>query len=176
MKTIKKAFKIVRNTVIGAVALFVIFCIYAITSTDDTTTEKAAEEPKAAEQTKTPAKAEPVAAAPAKPAQAELEQQALKILQDSYAGNSTVTFDKEMKSFNITPIDPAFKEAIGFMQQGLLLDEWESMKAQFEDGSKSLQGLLGDGYIINLQNPANTDNTLLMLSDGIVFYDFAAAI
>lgn len=174
MKMIKKIFKIINITAATLTGAFVLFCIIAIiSSSDEETAEKPAEEPKAAEKVKAPA-AEPIAAAaPAKPSQDELEQQALKILQDSYAGNSTVTFDKEMKSFNITPIDPAFKEAIVFMQQGLLLDDWESMQEGFISGSQSLQGLLGNGYIINLQNPANTENTLLMLMDGVVFYDFA---
>jgi hypothetical protein len=170
----RKIFKFIKRTLFvvgGLFALLFISLLIDISNDDEQAAQEVTapvEEDKEAKPVVEPIKAAPVA--PPVPTQAEKEQKSLEILQNSFAGNATITFDKEMKAFNILSTDPAFAQAMTFVASGNLSEEFETMKAQFVDGSKSLQSSLGSGYIINLQNPLNPDNTLLMVMDGIVVY------
>jgi hypothetical protein len=53
-----------------------------------------------------------------------------------------------------------------------LTEVWDDLVDNFVLMSESITESL-PGYTISLVNPANTDNTLLMIIDGVVIYNFA---
>ena len=107
-----------------------------------------------------------------KPSQESLEQITLGILQSSYT-NANVTFDKEMKAYTILPTDDSMMLAITMVSNGGMKDDYNLLVDGFVELSKEIEKTLGSGYILSMNNPANPDNTLLMVMDGIVVYNFA---
>lgn len=100
------------------------------------------------------------------------EKAALKIMQDSFKGVGDVEFDKEHKTYKVTPTDPKFSAELLMTTQGKISkDSWNSMKDNMKELSNSMNGMLGDGYSVALMNPVNKDKVILMVLDGIVFYD-----
>ncbi|ALY08105.1 hypothetical protein BhaS171_00049 [Bacillus phage vB_BhaS-171] len=106
------------------------------------------------------------------PSNEVFEGMALNILEENFAGVAEIAFDKETKFFTLTPTDPRFALEIGMMIEGTKsLDDWENLVESTVSMSKSNKELLGSGYSIALMNPANTDNVLLVVVDGVVFYN-----
>lgn len=105
-------------------------------------------------------------------AQESLEQMALEIMEESFAGIAEVSFDKESKLYTITSTDPAFEQELVMMNEGILgQEEWNILVENFAFMSDSVKDLIGNGYSIALMNPSNSDRYLLMITDGKVEYD-----
>lgn len=95
----------------------------------------------------------------------------LKTLQDGLAGGYTVTYNKDLKAFEITPVDKeAFNHMLYLIEQQADVEsirQWNHITYYIEDMSETTKG-----YQIVFVNPMNTDNFLFMASDGKVTYDF----
>lgn len=105
-------------------------------------------------------------------AQEALEQMALGVMEESFAGLAEVSFDRDSKLYTITPTDPAFEQELVMMNEGILgQEEWDILVENFAFMSDSAKGLIGNGYSIALINPSNSDKYLLMITDGKVEYD-----
>lgn len=80
-------------------------------------------------------------------------------------------FDEEEKVFSIIPPEEVALELTLMKEGHMERDDWEMLRENMVELSKSIKENLGEGYIISLLNPVNTDNTLLMVVDGLVVYD-----
>ena len=95
-------------------------------------------------------------------------------LQKSFEGVADVSFSSSKKMFTITPTDSDFKTAILAMLSGTVTkDDWNDMTENIRTMSQAMQEKYGSGYVISVLNPENTENTLLMVKDGNVTYNFA---
>lgn len=95
-------------------------------------------------------------------------------LQKSFEGVADVSFSNSKKMFTITPTDSDFKTAILAMLSGTVTkDDWNDMTENIRTMSQAMQEKYGSGYVISVLNPENTENTLLMVKDGNVTYNFA---
>lgn len=97
----------------------------------------------------------------------------LGILEDNFEGIADIELDKENKIFYITVTDPAFILEILNALEGdtEALKDWEFLVDTAKDLSESISENI-TGYSIQYLNPANTENTLLMVQDGVVLYNF----
>lgn len=103
-------------------------------------------------------------------AQKVLENSIVAELKKQF-GEDSVKFDEESKSFSITLPEEVALELV-LMQQGSIgTEDWEYLRDNVIKLSTTIQEVLGDGYIISLINPMNTEKTLLTVADGVVFYD-----
>jgi hypothetical protein len=166
--TIKKIVKVLKITFISFGILAILVVIAAINS-EDTEPEKAAA--KVEEVGPVAAKPEPVKEEPVVD-NALMEQVFFQTLKDSYKGTAEVTFDSKTKSFNIKPTDDAFTLGVGQIINGQNLESYNSLLDAFKTGSKNLQEAMGNGYTLNLLNPVNPDNILIIAMDGEIVYKF----
>lgn len=105
-------------------------------------------------------------------AQEALEQMALEIMEESFAGIAEVSFDRDSKLYTVTSTDPAFEQELVMMNEGILgQEDWDMLVENFAFMSDSMKDLIGNGYSIALMNPSNSDRYLLMITDGKVEYD-----
>lgn len=102
-----------------------------------------------------------------------LVQVVLGIMQENFQGTADIKFDKELKTFIILSTDPsvAIELVAAFEGDPAAIEAWEGLVDSIKGMSKSASDVL-PGYIISLNNPANPDNSLLMVMDGVVFYNF----
>ncbi|MBL1228725.1 hypothetical protein IW492_05695 [Enterococcus sp. BWB1-3] len=98
---------------------------------------------------------------------------ALIMFRDSFEGTATVDYKAENKLFTVTSTQADFTASLVGLQYGVVpADTWNELVDNFISMSESLSTSVGKGYTISLVNPENTDNTLLMVVDGIVTYNF----
>lgn len=171
----KKTVKILKWSAIGMGVLFALVIVALIKdiSNDDVQANQI-KEVKTVEETKQIEKVDTNVQAiqTDKDNKESLEQITLGILQSSYS-NANVTFDKEMKAYTILPTDDSMMLAITMVSNGGMKDDYNLLVDGFVELSKEIEKTLGSGYILSMNNPANPDNTLLMVMDGIVVYNFA---
>ena len=92
----------------------------------------------------------------------------LTILEDSFGDSAEISYEEESNIISINSTDQAVKDELLAMLMGdLSLDSWNVMVDSFVFMSDQL----GEPYTVAFLNPHNTDNVLLMVSDGIVLYD-----
>jgi hypothetical protein len=95
----------------------------------------------------------------------------LKTLQEGLAGGYTVTYNKDLKAFEITPVDKdAFNQMLYLIEQQADVEsirQWNHITYYLEDMSETTKG-----YQIVFVNPMNTDNFLLIASEGKITYNF----
>lgn len=129
--------------------------------------DRAEEEIKAEEKAKAEAEVEK-----AKEDQAFLEGEALKLLQESFDGVGTVTFDEGTKTYAITSTDPNFMVGVLMVASGEApQDIWTMVVDSTVYLSESITNLLGKGYTVAMVNPDNPERLLLVVENGIVTYD-----
>lgn len=104
----------------------------------------------------------------------ETQELAMKIiLADNFSKTGTVEFNAKLKAYSVTPTEPEMLLAITQLQSGELDPaNWDTIVKSFKNMSESVKKNLGSGYFVELVNPANTENSLLIIQDGVVFYDF----
>ena len=107
--------------------------------------------------------------------QEDLEQLFLITMKGNFDGLADVTYDDENKAFTLLPTDEALVEELIALVTGNqnMLEGWGDLVDGITSMSESLKDNLGSGYSIHLLNPANKDNVLLSMMDGIVFYNVA---
>ncbi|QIW88602.1 hypothetical protein P59_233 [Bacillus phage P59] len=105
------------------------------------------------------------------------EEVMLGLFKDNFGSSADITFDPESKMYKITPLEGGMALELAQMIQGTLsTDSWYDLVDSTKGVSNNLLDQLGSGYSISLVNPANHDNVLLLVMDGVVLYDaFAEA-
>lgn len=100
------------------------------------------------------------------------ENLALTVLEDGFKGIADVHFVREEKTFIVTPQGSKFELEIVMMMSGnKSLESWNGMVDSVASLSSIIKSSLGDGYLIMVANPANTDKFLLSAMDGVIIYD-----
>lgn len=101
-----------------------------------------------------------------------MEQNLLTIFQQSFATTGTVRFEKENKFYVITPNDPQFVQDISDIMKGTRgMDEWNQLVRTLQETSSEMQGIVGSGYTIILENPFETGEMILAARDGAIIFD-----
>ena len=101
-----------------------------------------------------------------------LEQQVLDAFQQSFQSTGPVRFDSVNKYYIITPTDPQFTQEMAAIMDGTLsLDVWTNLVQNVQQTSLGLQDTLGSGYTIIIENPFETGQMFLAVSDGEVVFD-----
>lgn len=137
--------------------------------------KKEAEEQKAKEEAEAKAKAEEERKAKEQ-AQAEIqsqiEQDMLNIMKENLDGMADVTFDKESKFYVVTPTSDSLIREIAMTFSGQIdSDSWDTMVSSMAYMSENMSNNLGNGYSVAFTNPANPDNYLIVIVDGVVIYN-----
>lgn len=134
--------------------------------------EKAAKEKaeadKKAEDEKTAAEDE------AKKAQSQdlLESAALSIIEKNMGDSMDIEFVKEVKTFALTPTDPEFTiELLEMIDGTRSLADWNLLVESMASVSNSLEDMLGEGYLLAVHNPIQSDKVILGIMDGFILYD-----
>ena len=99
---------------------------------------------------------------------------ALSLMESSFEGIANVTYSSEYKAFLIEPTDQEVKTALILLLEGSTPEinaSWELLKDSFVSASNSIKDSVGAGYQIHLLNPMNNENSLLIVTDGVVIYD-----
>ena len=100
------------------------------------------------------------------------EDMLFEVLKDSMEGTGDVSFDRENKTFIITPTSEDFGTEFLMMVSGAKSDQdWNFMVDSFEELSRTIQDALGDGYALTMANPSNSENVILVIIDGVTVYD-----
>ncbi len=100
------------------------------------------------------------------------EQGILAILEENFMGIANIELDSEREAFAIIPIDPDFTIELAYALDGnpQAIQSWNSMAENIRYLSEKIEMTL-PGYAIELRNPANVENTILMVLDGYILYD-----
>ena len=102
------------------------------------------------------------------------EKQMLANFKENFQ-DSEVTFNKEAKVYQIELKGDQMIMEIGQMVNGTRSkDSWYSLVDSTVTVSNNMSGFLGEGYSVALTNPANKENIILLVRDGIVLYDIFA--
>lgn len=96
---------------------------------------------------------------------------AVKILEEAYKGMAIIKYDVGMDVISITPLDNNFTLGVLYAKDGdsECLKNWDTIKGNLVEISK----LMDDNIVITIVNNMNTENTLLMVSNGVVLYNAA---
>lgn len=107
------------------------------------------------------------------PDKQELEQELLNIIRQSFEGTAEVELIEEEETFKITPTDPALSADLIAAYEGdpNALEEWEFLVEAMKGMSANMEPML-PGYWIDFRNPENPENSILVVEDGVVIYDF----
>lgn len=110
-------------------------------------------------------------AAPVAPLNESLVQASLSISEDNMGHMVDITYEESSNLFVLTPTDPALISSITMLSSGdkSLMGNWDYLVDSFKQLSKSI--IVPDSSL-GMANPINKENTLLLLKDGEVLYDF----
>ena len=101
----------------------------------------------------------------------EKEEQVLSILEENFDQFGKVEFNKEHKNYTIIPTDPNLVSEINLIATGVFPEDWDNMVESFVELSNSLTNQLGSEYSVSLTNPANHENILILVRNGVLLYD-----
>lgn len=101
----------------------------------------------------------------------EKEEQVLSILEENFDQFGKVEFNKEHKNYTIIPTDPSLVSEINLIAAGVFPTDWDYMVESFVELSNSLTNQLGSEYSVSLTNPANHENILILVRNGVLLYD-----
>ena len=101
------------------------------------------------------------------------EQLVLTILQDNFEGLAEVELVQEEETFYITSTDIQFTLELADVLEGKpsAIADWDFLVDSFRELSEAVEDLL-PGYWLSVRNPVNPDNVILIVSDGVVIYNF----
>lgn len=104
--------------------------------------------------------------------QSQIEQDMLNIMKESLNGMADVTFDKENKFYVVTPASDSLIREIAMTFNGQIdSGSWDTMVESMSYMSENMSNNLGGGYSVVFANPANPDNYLIVIMDGVVIYN-----
>lgn len=100
---------------------------------------------------------------------------AVDILKTNFKDLADISVNKSEKYILLTPKGD-FKTSVMYLavsggNQPELLEAWDTAVDSMINMSDSMSKVI-PGYSINIVNPANTENVLLTIIDGILIYDF----
>lgn len=103
--------------------------------------------------------------------QKEKVQIVIRMLEE-HMSDSEIEYREESKLFIVHSNNQELAKEIAMIYEEVLpMDSWEVMVDSMANASKSFSDILGDGYSLAMSNPANHDNLLIIVMDGIVIYD-----
>ena len=106
-------------------------------------------------------------------ARSEVEQNMLNFFKENLSGTMSISFSEETKTYAMMPIGDGFTDELMLTATGDIgAESWYGVVYGFVDLSEMVQENLGDGYSIVMLNPSNTENILLLITDGKIQYDF----
>jgi len=105
------------------------------------------------------------------PDQGVIEQSILNIMQENFEGMADVELVDQ--TFIIIPTDPLIISDLSRAADGdpEAIADWQYLVETTQEASFNMKSNL-PGYWIDIRNPANPENSLLIIQDGIVLYDF----
>ena len=102
------------------------------------------------------------------------EEAFLEQIRESMVGVANIEFSQAEKTYYLYPIDPMIIDEIhNLIMYGQGLEDWNYMVESLVVLSEAAQQVVGDGYTIMFMNPANGDNTLVVVKDGQAIYNAA---
>lgn len=103
-----------------------------------------------------------------------LEDNALELLKEHLGDVAEIELNRDEKSFIITMTKDELIHELAMVLNGeMSMDSWHTLVESFTGMANSMNDLLGGGYSVEVVNPMNTDNVLLLIYDGVVLYDVA---
>lgn len=103
--------------------------------------------------------------------QRENEKKMLVLLNQQIGDYFIVGFEESNNTYYLTVIDPVIINDIENHSQGLN-SSFDEIKEIVENVGGSVKSNLGKGYNVNLNNPHNTEEVIIMTKDGKTFYEF----
>lgn len=102
-----------------------------------------------------------------------LEEMMLLMFQESFDGDTLVRFEKDAKLYIFTPLNEDIGLGAVFAAAGNKenLEAWDYLVESMRGLSETITEQLGSGYSVALVNPANHDNYLALIIDGVVVFD-----
>lgn len=106
-----------------------------------------------------------------------LEQNELEEFIEGYLAESMdsfrVNYDSSSKTFNFVPKTIyALDMIVEIETNDEVRSAWDQMASGFAEISEGVYETLGNGYYVNIVNPRNEENVLLMCKDGEIVYEF----
>lgn len=98
-------------------------------------------------------------------------QAVLELLQKGCSKIGTVHYDKSQEAYIITPTDSAFIEDLGYVLDSGDTTSWSGLVDSLAELSGKISETVGSGTSVAMANPANTNNVILIITDGVVVYD-----
>ena len=84
-----------------------------------------------------------------------------------------IELNRDSKVFYIVPKDrSAMNPLVDVQTDPEVAELWEEIAYNFENVSEGILKSLGEGYVINFQNPYDESKTLLLVKDGQIVYNF----
>lgn len=93
------------------------------------------------------------------------------ILIESFDGLAQVNYLEDSQMFTLLPLDPMFESELEAVVMGYGHDDFQYMVDSLQELSATGVGMIGEGYSIALVNPANVENYIVVVMDGIVIYN-----
>ena len=103
--------------------------------------------------------------------QVDHKQAVLSILQKGCAKIGTVHYDESQEAYIITPTDSAFIGDLEYVLDSGDAASWNELVDSFAELSGKISETVGSGTSIAMANPVNTNNVILIITDGVVVYD-----
>lgn len=103
-----------------------------------------------------------------------LEDEALNLMEEHLGDVADIKLDRDEKTFSITITQDEVIHELAMVFNGeLSIDNWHGLVDSIEYMANSINDLLGGGYTVEIVNPLNTENVLLIIYDGVILYDVA---
>jgi hypothetical protein len=95
----------------------------------------------------------------------------IAILKESFTNVATITYNENLKKISITPLDNGITMGVMLAKNGdkESLNKWEKIVTSLQEISGNIDG----NIMLSVLNSLNTENSLLIIQNGIIFYNAA---
>ena len=95
-------------------------------------------------------------------------------MQESFGSSASIRYESESKTFIFTVTDENVATAIIATASGIIgREDWDILVNEFVDLGLTTKDVLGSGYSVVMENPANPAYYLFLVYDGVLVYNFA---
>lgn len=95
-------------------------------------------------------------------------------MQESFGSSASIRYEAESKTFIFTVTDENVATAIIATASGIIgREDWDILVNEFVDLGLTTKDVLGSGYSVVMENPANPAYYLFLVYDGVLVYNFA---
>ena len=95
-------------------------------------------------------------------------------MQESFGSSASIRYEAESKTFVFTVTDENVATAIIATASGIIgREDWDVLVNEFVDLGLTTKDVLGSGYSVVMENPANPAYYLFLVYDGVLVYNFA---